>query len=85
LRRHLLGVKPRHEAHTKQQMLTAEQADVLIDWSIFLGSIAQPCTCTEIKAKIFSMVGRVPSDDWVRKFLRRQPKIVAHSGKGLDP
>ncbi|KIJ56057.1 hypothetical protein M422DRAFT_239248 [Sphaerobolus stellatus SS14] len=62
-----------------------QQANVLIDWSMFLGSIAQPCTCTEIKVKVFSMVGRIPCDDWVRKFLRRQPKIVARSGRGLDP
>ncbi|KIJ48785.1 hypothetical protein M422DRAFT_91853, partial [Sphaerobolus stellatus SS14] len=34
---------------------------------------------------IFSMVGCVPSDDWVHKFLRWQPKIIAHSRKGLDP
>ncbi|KIJ52933.1 hypothetical protein M422DRAFT_94762, partial [Sphaerobolus stellatus SS14] len=39
----------------------------------------------DIKDRVFTMVGRVPGDDWVREFLASQPKIVTCAGRGLDP
>jgi DDE superfamily endonuclease/Tc5 transposase DNA-binding domain len=86
LRHRFLGLSAAKTAgHGKQQLLSPEQEQVLVDWIGKLSAEGQPLSKRTIRKKASVLCGRNPGRGWIPCFLRRHPDIVLGKPSGLDP
>ncbi|TFK67013.1 hypothetical protein BDN72DRAFT_771326 [Pluteus cervinus] len=76
---------PAQEAHEKQQLLTKEQEEVLVEWVLFLGLVGRPICKATLRPKVVQLCGKIPSRRWVWRFLERHPILKLRRPSGLDP
>jgi hypothetical protein len=86
LRRRFLGLSKNSKyAHGKQQLLSPEQEQVLVDWINHLSSSGHPLSKRTIRKKTAAISGRKASKGWIPRFLRHHPEIKLGKPSGLDP
>lgn len=78
--------KPAKEAHAQLRLLTPEQEEVAVTWMQFLGMVGRPLTKKTLIPKIKQLCGRVPGQNWLKRFTQRhKAAIKVRKALGLDP
>ena len=77
--------KPPSAAHEHQQVLSAQQEQVLVEWIKHLDAAGNPISKRTIAQKCFVLSGHIPGRNWIYRFLRRNPSIKLGRPSGLDP
>ena len=77
--------KNRQDAHKHQQLLSAEQKKVLVDWIQYLSSTGHLLSKWTIQKKAEDICGKKPSQNWIPLFLGQNPDIKLGKPSGLDP
>ncbi|KAH9944837.1 hypothetical protein B0H21DRAFT_862180 [Amylocystis lapponica] len=87
LRNRYLGKhRPARKAHSAQMLLSPEQEQTLVSWMAKDAREAHPWSRVKLKLRVQEMVGRRPSDDWVKAFNRRNADVLRfRTTSGLDP
>lgn len=86
LRRRIMGLtQSNFEAKRPQRLLTDAKEAALVDWLIFYGNSGHAVNKRTLKQKVEAICGQVPSDNWVGRFLVRNPEIKLARPSGLDP
>ena len=85
LNRYNKCTKPSHQAHDDERIMNHEQEEVLVDWMKFLGMVGRPVSRATVRPKCIKLVGRLPGQTWIWRFLKRHPEIKVQKPSGLDP
>ncbi|KAG5651784.1 hypothetical protein H0H81_007423 [Sphagnurus paluster] len=81
-----IGKGSRAIAASKQQLLTPEQEQVLVDWCNLRSSAATPNHPRDIAAQAFQISGKMPGIHWAERFLtRHSDKLVLAKSHHVDP
>lgn len=89
LQRRRQGAKPRTEAHQPEQLLSAVQERVLVDWIKRNDNWGFPPRLWEVEEKGLLLAGKNPSlttigKHWVDRFVTRNPDIRKYIAGALD-
>lgn len=72
-------------ACAKQQLLTPEQEEALVQWCGLRASSGEPWTPLELRAQAEAVSGKTVGQNWHRKFEKRHPELHAAKPAKLDP
>ena len=72
--------------HEQQKLLTSAREEVLLEWMFHHADEGRPWGCESIKVKLSQLIGKRPSNKWVRDFKKHhKDKLKFCGASGLDP